>query len=370
VTANNRRAIRNTLDRLGIFFLPSVSLACHDADSGAVYNHVRHRSTRSSAGLPSSTMKYGILFLILGGILILQAGMIGGVYWILVWPGLSFVAVAAAYFGLGPGVFGKQPDGTMAWYAVALLLPYLLLTWLTWHVARLISSENCCNKVVLGLYVGRRPLANEVPEDVTLIVDLTPEFAEVAAVRTARHYLAFPMLDTGVSSEAAFEQLVRKVADWQGPVYIHCAQGHGRTGLVAAAVLIAKGHAATAEEAVSLLTRARPRLSLGKNQLAFLRRIVRETCLRHSPHHTRPAITTRAFAVWLVLIVRRDPARHRPWRLPGAARRRVPVQSDRRVHRLDHHPGHRPGVRPVDRHISNRPPAGSWPPVAGPDAGV
>jgi protein-tyrosine phosphatase len=221
-------------------------------------------------------MKYGILFLILGGIVILQAGMIGGVYWILVWPGLSFVVVAAAYLGLGPCVFGKRPDETMGWYAVALLLPYLLLTWLTWHVARLISSEECCNNVVPGLYVGRRPLANEVPDDVTLVVDLTSEFAEVEAVRTARHYLAFPMLDTGVPSEADFRQLVRHVTDWQGAVYIHCAQGHGRTGLVAAAVLIAKGHAATAEEAVAVLTMARPRLSLGKNQLAFLRRIVHE----------------------------------------------------------------------------------------------
>jgi len=123
-------------------------------------------------------MKYGILFLILGGIVILQAGMIGGVYWILVWPGLSFVVVAAAYLGLGPCVFGKRPDETMGWYAVALLLPYLLLTWLTWHVARLISSEECCNNVVPGLYVGRRPLANEVPDDVTLVVDLTSEFAD------------------------------------------------------------------------------------------------------------------------------------------------------------------------------------------------
>ncbi len=249
-------------------------------------------------------MKYGVLFLILGGVLIVQAGLIGGVYWTLVWPGLGFAVVATAHFGLGPRVFGKRPDGTMAWYAVALLLPYLLLTWLIWHVVRLISSEECFNKVVPGLYAGRRPLANEVPDDVSLVVDLTSEFAEVEAVRTTRHYLALPILDAGVPSQTAFEQLVRHVADWQGPVYVHCAQGHGRTGLVAAAVLIAKGHAATAEEAISILTKARPRLRLGENQLAFLSRSVLGASSRrsHSPRPSKYSIATRAIVIWLIVI--------------------------------------------------------------------
>jgi protein-tyrosine phosphatase len=114
-------------------------------------------------------------------------------------------------------------------------------------MVRLTSSEDCWNEVVPGVFVGRRPLANEVPEEVTLIVDLTSESAEVRAVRTGRRYLAFPMLDTGTACEDDFERLVRRVADWQEPVYIHCAQGHGRTGLVAAAVLVAKGHATTAD---------------------------------------------------------------------------------------------------------------------------
>ena len=229
-------------------------------------------------------MKYGILFLILGCILGIQAATLGGFHWTLAWPGLSVAVVGTAYLGLGPGVFGKRPDGTMAWYALAILLPYLLLAWLTWHIARLASREECCNEVVPGLFIGRRPLADEVPKAVTLVVDLTSEFSEVQPVRAGRQYVAFPMLDTGVPSEGDFECLVRQVAEWPGPVYIHCAQGHGRTGLVAAAVMVAKGQAATEEEAVAVLTRARPRLALGKTQLAFLKRI----CMHGSVKGKRP----------------------------------------------------------------------------------
>jgi protein-tyrosine phosphatase len=218
-------------------------------------------------------MKYGVLFLTLGLILAAEAMILGGLGWGLLWPGLSFAIVGCAYLGLGPGVFGKRSDGTMAWYAVAILGPYLALTWLTWHVVRAISREDCWNEVAPGLFIGRRPLAGELPKGITLVVDLTAEFFECRAVREGCRYIAAPMLDTGVGSERDVQALAHQIASWSGPVYIHCAQGHGRTGTVAAAVLLDAGRCATVEEAVSMLQAARPRLAIGKEQLAFLRRV-------------------------------------------------------------------------------------------------
>jgi len=81
------------------------------------------------------------------------------------------------------------------------------------------------------------------------------------------------MLDTGILDDDAFLALVREVADWPGPVYIHCAQGHGRTGTLAAAVLLAKGHCDSVDAAIARLRAARPRLALSKAQLQFVRRI-------------------------------------------------------------------------------------------------
>jgi protein-tyrosine phosphatase len=220
-----------------------------------------------------AVMKYGLLFLAMGIVLALQAGWLGGAGWMLVWPGLSFTLVGMAYLGLGPRVFGKRPDGTMAWGCVAALLPYLLLTWFTWHLARSLSREACCQEVAPGMFIGRRPYPAEVPASVTLIVDLTAEFPERFGVRHGREYVSVPLLDTETGTEGVFTSLVERIANWKGPAYIHCAQGHGRTGMVAAAVLVAKGQCATIDDAVRKLQSVRPRLALGKRQLAFVRNV-------------------------------------------------------------------------------------------------
>ena len=220
-------------------------------------------------------MKYGILFLIMSVFLIGQAVCRNGPYWLLLWPGTSFALVAGAYLGLGPPVFGKRPDGTMAWHTVAALLPYLLLTWAIWHLARLLSHEDCHNEVIPGLFAGRRPFGHELPTQVAVVVDLTAEFPECRAVRTGRQYISFPMLDTGIAEVAPFETLVRQVANSPEATYIHCAQGHGRTGVLVAAVLVSRGVHATVDEAVAALDAARPRANLNRRQVEFLRRVCR-----------------------------------------------------------------------------------------------
>jgi protein-tyrosine phosphatase len=215
-------------------------------------------------------MVYALFFLLVAAQFFVEAVLLGGYFWILAWPGVSFGLVGLAYLGLGPGVFGKRASGGLARWSTLLLFPYLLLTWLTWHLVRRMSREDCFNEVAPGIFVGRRPLPGELPREVTLLVDLTAEFPEHHQVRAGREYVAAPMLDAGIASEAAFHQLVQHIAHWPGGVYIHCAQGHGRTGTVAAAVLVAKGLHATPEAAIEAMQRVRPRLKLSRSQLKFV----------------------------------------------------------------------------------------------------
>ena len=43
-----------------------------------------------------------------------------------------------------------------------------------------------------------------------------------------------------------------------GDVYIHCAEGHGRTALVATSILLARGDAQSAGEAIARVLEQRP----------------------------------------------------------------------------------------------------------------
>src|SRR3954469_17281813 len=104
-------------------------------------------------------MKYVLTFGTLGGYLVVLGVVLGGGWLLLLWPGVSFLLVAAAYAGLGPRVYGKRADGRLAGWAVLVLLPFLLLTWLVWHLGRLVQRGPACHEIAPGLWLGRRPLA-------------------------------------------------------------------------------------------------------------------------------------------------------------------------------------------------------------------
>lgn len=189
---------------------------------------------------------------------------------LLLWSGGSFLAVAAAYALQKPRVFGKRSDGTMAPLPCLLLLPYLGLTWLLWYGQTRFSREAAWDEVVPGLWLGRRVSAEQMPFGVMLVVDLTSEFGEPRSVRQGRHYLCLPALDDAAPEREAFQDAVQKVSGWEGGVYVHCALGHGRSALVVAAVVMARGLAATPMEALALLHRVRPGVRLNQAQKALL----------------------------------------------------------------------------------------------------
>jgi protein-tyrosine phosphatase len=190
--------------------------------------------------------------------------------WALAWFGGSFLGVGGAYLGGGTWLLGKRKDGSLAWGPVLLLLPYFLFAWTVWHVRRALSRQPCFHEVAPGLLLGRRPFAHELPPEVSLVVDLTSEFAEPREVRTRARYLCHPVLDTCAPDEDSLLSLVGAVLAEPGPVYLHCANGHGRSSTVAAAVLLARGHSPDVHGAEQHLRRARPGVKLHAEQREVL----------------------------------------------------------------------------------------------------
>lgn len=211
-------------------------------------------------------MKYALVFGTFAALLAFLALQLGGLWLALLWPATSFGLMALAYAGAGAPLLGKRPDGRMSPLALLALLPYLLLTWATWHLARVLSREPTHAEVVPGLLVGRRLLPGELPPGTGAVLDLTSEFIEPRAIREACRYVSLPILDASTLPVDRVAPVLRELAALPTPLYVHCAQGHGRTGMIAAALLVARGTAPDARTALALVQRVRPGVRLSHAQ--------------------------------------------------------------------------------------------------------
>ena len=211
-------------------------------------------------------MRYGFCFLLFSALFVWQAYTYGSWAWILLWPAASCGWAGLAYLAVGPKAFGKRPDGALAWWSVAVLFPLLLYMWTLWHVLVWVSRENAVDLLQPGVYMGRRLRGHEVPSGVTLIVDLTSEFFELATVREGRTYRAYPMLDASACSPVALIEIAQTMCQHQGGILVHCAQGHGRTGLICAVYLLVQGSATCAADALQQVQAKRLGIRLNSAQ--------------------------------------------------------------------------------------------------------
>jgi protein-tyrosine phosphatase len=230
---------------------------------------------------------FGVTFLLLGLMLGLYAATQGGYFYWLLWPAVSLVAAGLAYLWLGPALFGKTPKGTRRLASRVLLMPYCGANWFGWRLLRFVVKEDVWNEAAPKLYIGRRAYDHELPADVGLIVDLTAEFIEPAAVRTKRAYRSFPILDAHVPRrDEEVLALAQELATVDDAVYIHCAEGHGRAAMIVALVLVARGAASDAQSALAHIKTVRPKTNLRPHQRAALERWIRMLPPREPPAQT------------------------------------------------------------------------------------
>ena len=206
-------------------------------------------------------------FALVAGLLLYMAADRGGGAWLLLWPAGNCAAVAAAYFGAGAGVLGKRPDGGRSPAVAVWMLPFLLVNYATWRLQVLLSSEDCWNEVVPGLYVGRRPRPGEHPPGLHLVVDLLAEFPKSSYHPEGVGYLCLPTIDGFIPAPEPYAGAVARAAAVER-VFVHCANGHGRAAAFAAALLVRRRMAPGIDEAMDLIRSARPACRLNPAQRA------------------------------------------------------------------------------------------------------
>jgi len=184
------------------------------------------------------------------------------------YPAFSFALVGVGYLGSGAWMLGKGRDGTRRWWGYVLGGPFLIFMRVGREVLwRAHHQEAAYDEVGPGIYVGRWLRRDALPEDAAVVVDMTSELTAPPCVRALTdRYICLPTLDGSAPSEAELHELLERLADHQGPLYVHCAAGHGRSAMVAATLLVSRGHAADVAGAVALMRRARPGVRLVRTQ--------------------------------------------------------------------------------------------------------
>jgi predicted protein tyrosine phosphatase len=179
--------------------------------------------------------------------------------------------LSVTYLCNRPALFAKRADGTLPLRTRAALFPYLGLQEIVYRLSRGFSLP--VSQIARGLFLGPRLLASEeailAQLNITGVLDLTCEFSEPAAIRKGREYLCLPVLD-GLAPrrnqlEAAMAFLSRHVR-----VYVHCAQGHGRSATIVAARLVILGECPYLAAALSRIQILRPKARLNRAQIEAL----------------------------------------------------------------------------------------------------
>lgn len=196
--------------------------------------------------------------------------VLGDWFLLMLWPAISFFIVAFGYLVSEPRIFGKSNSGTLALLNTLVLLPFLVIQYASWYLLRWFRKSQAFQQLTDNIWIGRRLASRELPNDIEHIVDLTCEFNEPIGLRT-RSYFSFQILDAHVPTFDQLHRWVKKVMSLEGIVYIHCAEGHGRTALFAAAVLLEKQLCDNSIEALAFVAFKRPGAKPNETQTRFLR---------------------------------------------------------------------------------------------------
>lgn len=204
--------------------------------------------------------RVGLYYATVAVILTLVSSFVGLWGLLLFWPVACLSIVAAAYFGLGPGIYRKQ-NGRLPLSTRLVMGPSLLGQ----QLSLLYYKRQCrpWDEVVPGVWIGRKlnekEAADAVRQGVTAVLDLTAEFDEARPFLSVA-YRNVPILDLTSPTQEQLKEMAAFIAQYAstGVVYVHCKIGYSRSAAAVGAYLLASRKAASVEEAMHTLRTARP----------------------------------------------------------------------------------------------------------------
>lgn len=210
-------------------------------------------------------------FLLISLLLVAYSIILQGMY-ILLWPAMSFALVALSYFTTTPKWFAKQKNGRIHFIPQLVLLPYFMCLWSLWHIIRIFQTENAYDELNEQITIGRRLLFREMPANIQMVIDLTCEFNEDKRIVENYDYRCLPILDCCPTQQQTLMEFLQNIALCDKNMYVHCAQGHGRTSMIVCILLVLQKKASSPQQAMQQIKKRRPRANMTKSQWQLVER--------------------------------------------------------------------------------------------------
>jgi protein-tyrosine phosphatase len=205
----------------------------------------------------------------LGAVVCGAFACLGGTWLWLFWLALALAVVALNYAAAGAAGFQKDSHGRLSIGARGLLMPYLIgarinsRLWTRRHPQPAAVTED--------VWIGRIPGAADLrTSPFAAIVDLSAELS--CGTDEERTYRGFPVLDLTVPDAAVLRAAAEAIEEGRatGPVLVCCALGYSRSAAAIVAWLLMTRRAATVDEAMSMVRKARPAIVLKREHCTAL----------------------------------------------------------------------------------------------------
>jgi len=149
--------------------------------------------------------------------------------------------------------------------------PFLAIYWVTWLIRHFLFRHEPVHAIAgTNVSVSCWPGFHVPLDRFDLVLDMTSEMPKWSGIGNGK-YLCLPNLD-GVPLD---RYVLPVEIDRDMRILVHCAQGRGRSALMACLILLKLGYTATAEETVQLLKRSRPSVTLSRYQRMQIDRLAK-----------------------------------------------------------------------------------------------
>ena len=219
------------------------------------------------------SLKYALIFSLISlSVILMGLAAWESIGWFAIpffWLAFSCLLLAIAFAGIGPKLLLKKSNGRQSIWAWLLFGPYFTVNLWTVRFYQWASTEPAFASPVPNLFFGRHLTATECAVQPWFgVLDLAVEFNEIRALRNVLGYRSMPVLDTTAPTEAQLREAVAWLTTIvpNGPVYVHCALGTGRSACVVVAYLLSVGEVATVGESIRRLKALRPGIRLSRAQ--------------------------------------------------------------------------------------------------------